>query len=169
MKERNIIFKLVCLLVFIFSQVNLAFSGPDHLNIKVSDFVTLIWDSSIQDCKDEGGQDYVGGFVRVYPDGSKDTQAFRVPTGKRLVITDISINGPMGPVANAGVSKLVIENLSNQSNNYSLTINYTAIGTEHFGAGSNLTTGYVVSDNAKICYPKLHDITISGYIVPSWR
>lgn len=168
MYKRNKISKITFLLLFIsilIFPMSLSFSGPSHIAIRAGDFVTLVGDYTINDCSNGIG------FVRVYPDGSKDTQAFRVPHGKLFILTDILIHGPLGAQASASVGVLTIENLYDSNKKYDLTINYTGAyyssSAAEFGAGGNLTSGFVVSENAKICYSKAQNVTLNGYLVPS--
>jgi hypothetical protein len=154
----------------------------------ISEHVTL-YNLSINDpnpyCPAEFVPPYNRAFFRVFPNGTYDSQPFVVPEGQLLVITDVewvaglpSVNSPaLAP--GTGVNMVLYLYTPGGQPPFGLVFNSSTIitPTRTFSVGSNdeLTTGFVVGPNRRIC-PQLipvpdqkmllNRVTLRGYLIP---
>jgi len=155
-----------------------------HMGQKASAHVVLEAVGGVIGGCEPGGLD----FVRVLPDGKLDTVnvnesgAFRIPARKVLVVTDVDWQyvHPDGQqqAGNIQVLRLIIENLATPENRrraFESTI--TLSNTGQGGISEHMTSGFIVSSDARIC-PEvspgptgppygLQHLIVRGYLAPA--
>lgn len=91
-------------------------------------------------------------FVRTLPDGTAETDPYRVPDGRLLVVTDVDWHFVSGPPNQLQVFRLLVQNLGDGAKirrafESAVQLNGFGIG----GASEHMTTGFVVAPQARIC------------------
>lgn len=96
-------------------------------------------------------------FFRIYPDGTKDSDPFRVPEGRLLIVTDVdwwlaNFRQPFSP----GYATYFELALEHQVGNYRSTFRVfkdTLLNDpqNRLGRSVSMTTGFVVAPDTRIC------------------
>ncbi|MGJ5819069.1 hypothetical protein [Paludibaculum fermentans] len=118
-------------------------------------------------------------FVRTLPDGTAETDAYRVPEGRVLVVTDVDWHFVSGPPNQLQVFRLLVQNLGDGAKirrafESAVQLNGFGIG----GASEHMTTGFVVAPQARICADatqgmdgsvmRLSKVLLRGYLM-DWQ
>lgn len=114
-------------------------------------------------------------FRRSLPDGSISAEAFRVPAGRQLVVTDVDWYYSSGAVGQVLILSLVVENLAEPEKRARAFESTIRLGPDGVGGASErMTTGFVVGPAARVCVetrngpigspPRLSKILLRGYL-----
>lgn len=123
-------------------------------------------------------------FVRVLPDGNAETESYRVPEGKVLVVTDVDwqyATWGLFETKRVQILRLFIENLAppyftRVAFESTITLVDDGYGGLAGGISERMTSGFIVSSEARICpnvYPGptcrgegggLQHVTLRGYL-----
>jgi len=117
---------------------------PTHLGVAPSDMVMLQSSGSGSTIK----------FVQVKPDGTIDANEYAVPTGYRLIVTDVDWAGQQ-PFGNAPILRIYAENKTTSTTRNVVFMNWCWISTTggsyaSGGGNSNMTTGFSISSGARL-------------------
>jgi len=140
------------------TKVRVVSVGTDHLGKQPSQHVVL---------QSAGGSE----FVQIFPDATHGDCCFRVPIGQVLVVTDVDWVFSSGVADQAQILRVFLNNLANPKLiNYPFqsTISLNASG--QGGGNQSLTTGFIVSPNARLGYDTLpssgvvYSVVLRGYL-----
>jgi hypothetical protein len=117
-------------------------------------------------------------FVRVMPDGSTASGVFRVPEGQALIATDVDWLYVAGNPGQTEVLQVQIENLHDSSVRQTAFQSVVTLGRDGVGGATNhLSTGFMVSSEARVCvnalpgpigWPtRLSNVVLRGLLVPA--
>jgi hypothetical protein len=143
-----------------------------HVGTPVNDLVTLQVISGARNGCGPAKFD----VVRVLPDGTSSAEAFRVPEGRSMVITELDwyyFNGPPGATV---VLSVLTESLRDASKRNAVFQSPLRLGPDGVGGASErMTTGFAVSSSGRLCfevlngsvgYPmRLSKVLLRGYLV----
>ena len=115
-------------------------------------------------------------FIRVKPDGSAGTDAFRIPDGQALIVTDVDWLYSSGGPGLTEVLLVLIENLADSSKRQTVFQSTIRLGVDGAGgANEHSTTGFLVSSSARLCVDvipgpigsplRLSNVVLRGYLV----
>jgi hypothetical protein len=91
-------------------------------------------------------------FAQVQPDGSRSAEMYRVPTGKRLIVTGVDWTYNGGAAGQTKALAIYIENLSDSGKRTAVYRSPIRLNTDGAGGASeHLTIGFEVSDQVRAC------------------
>jgi hypothetical protein len=147
-------------------------SDITHVGVPVNDLITLQVTSGARN----GCGPAKFEVVRVSPDGTTSAEAFRVPDGRSMVITELDwyyFNGAPGLTV---VLTVFAENLRDANKRSIVFQSPLRLGSDGVGGVTErMTTGFAVSSGARLCfdvlngtlgYPmRLSKVVLRGYLV----
>jgi hypothetical protein len=91
-------------------------------------------------------------FVQTFPDGTTASNAFRIPDGRALVVTDVDWHYFSGGPHAVVVLAMLVENLTDPAKRHRVAESTVRLGPDGVGGASeNMTTGFVVGSQSRIC------------------
>jgi hypothetical protein len=117
-----------------------------HVGVAPADLVVLQFVGPVADSNNSSAPQK---FVRVHPDGTKDTTEFAVPSGHRLVVTDVNWAPAQALTTQYGGHSMLRIWIENKTSTSTRAPVYLASQTQHVPA-SSAVTGFSVSNGGRL-------------------
>ena len=161
-----------CVLLLSILAPQLLAADNTHIGTQVNDLVTLQVISGARNGCGSAKFD----VIRVLPDGTSSVEAFRVPEGRSMIITEVDWYYFSGPPGAMIVLSVLTENLRDSSKRSAVFQSPIRLGPDGVGGASErMTTGFAVSSSGRLCfdvlngstgYPmRLSKVLLRGYLV----